>query len=69
MACLGTQGISADSKNEQRPPTSAAVHGLMQKADNVTKVWTLKTFLRRYYEAVKVDSQAVQKARKFPRTV
>ena len=26
------------------------LHGLMQKADNVTEVWTFGDFRRRYYE-------------------
>ena len=29
------------------------LHGMMQKADNVTKAWDYPTFRNRYYEAVK----------------
>jgi hypothetical protein len=39
------------------------LHGLMQRADNVTKVWDYPTFRNRYYEAVKAaQPQASEKS-------
>ena len=54
-------------RNERPTAYIRRLHGLMQKADNVTEVWTFETFRVRYYEAVKADRQTVQKARKTPR--
>ena len=56
-------------RNERPTPYISRLHGLMQKADNVTGVWKPKTFRVRYYEAVKIDQQAVQKMRKSPPAV
>ena len=56
-------------RNELLTPYISRLHGLMEKADNVTAPWKYKTFRIRYYEAVKTDPQAVQKKRKSPRTV
>ena len=56
-------------RNEQPTPYIRRLHGLMEKTDNVTEVWTFETFRVRYYEAVKADQQTVQKARKLPRSV
>ena len=56
-------------RNERPTPYIRRLHGLMEKTDNVTEVWTFKTFRVRYYEAVKADQQTVQKARKSPRSV
>ena len=58
-------------KQRNERPTSyiRRLHGLMEKADNVTYVWKYETFRIRYYEAVKAERQAVQKKRKSPRTV
>jgi hypothetical protein len=58
-------------KQRNERPTSyiCHLHGLMEKADNVTYAWKYETFRIRYYEAVKAERQAVQKKRKSPRTV
>ena len=56
-------------RNERPTPYIRRLHGLMQKADNVTEPWKSETFRIRYYEAVKAEQQAVQKERKSPRTV
>jgi hypothetical protein len=58
-------------KRQNEPQTSyiRRLHGLMEKADNVTAPWKYKTFRIRYYDAVKAERQAVQKERKSPRTV
>ena len=56
-------------RNERPTAYIRRLHGLMQNADNVTKVWEYETFRDRYYEAVKADQQAVQKERKSRRTV
>ena len=45
------------------------LHGLMEKADNVTAPWKYKTFRIRYYDAVKAERQAVQRGHKSPPTV
>jgi hypothetical protein len=57
-------------RNERPTAYIRRLHGLMQKADNVTKPWKGEsTFRVRYYEALKTDQQTVQKKRKSPRTV
>jgi hypothetical protein len=56
-------------RNERPTAYIRRLHGLMQNADNVTKVWKYETFRNRYYEAVKADQQAVQKERKSRRPV
>ena len=53
-------------RNEKPIAYLPRLHGLMQKADNVTEVWIFPTFRRRYDDAVKAEKagrQAVQKAR------
>jgi hypothetical protein len=56
-------------RNERPTAYIRRLHGLMQKADNVTKPWKAESTARvRYYEALKTDQQTVQK-RKSPRTV
>ena len=55
-------------RNERPTPYISRLHGLMEKADNVTDPWKY-TFRIRYYDAVKAERQAVQKERKSPRTV
>ena len=42
-------------RNERSTPYIRRLHGLMQKADNVTEVWAFETFRVRYYEAVKTN--------------
>jgi hypothetical protein len=57
-------------RNERPTAYIRRLHGLMQKADNVTKPWKAESTVRvRYYEALKTDQQTVQKKRKSPRTV
>jgi hypothetical protein len=56
-------------RNERSTPYISRLHGLMEKADNVTAPWKYETFRIRYYDAVKAERQAVQKGRKSPRTV
>jgi hypothetical protein len=42
-------------RKERPTPYTRRLHGLMQKADNVTEVWKFETFRVRYYEAVKAE--------------
>ena len=42
-------------RNERSAPYIRRLHGLMEKADNVTEVWEYENFRRRYYEAAKLD--------------
>jgi hypothetical protein len=56
-------------RNERPSSYIRRLHGLMQKAGNVTEAWKSERTLRvRYYEAVKAE-ETVQKERKLPRTV
>jgi hypothetical protein len=50
-------------RNELPTHYISRLHGLMEKADNVTDPWKYKTFRIRYYDAVKAERQAVQKER------
>ena len=42
-------------RNERPTRYIRRLHGLMQKADNVTEAWESETFRVRYYEAVKAE--------------
>ena len=45
-------------RNERSGDYTRRLHGLMEKADNVTEVWVYPTFRVRWYEAVKADRHA-----------
>ena len=49
-------------QNERSIAYIRRLHGLMQKADNVTEVWEYENFRRRYYEAVKADQSSCAKS-------
>ena len=60
---------SGNGRNERPIAYIRRLHGLMQKADNVTEVWGYKTFRRPLLRSGQGRAASCTKKRKSPRTV